>query len=87
MPCQKKEKNSNIYKNKNKQIKGNDNWKKDNVFKLSKRKDNNSLSKKKEDESGKTTKNSNNKLKSSCLKRYKLNKKILFESKRQDNKK
>ena len=87
MPCYKRGKSNNIYKNKNKQIKGKENYKKGNVFKLRKRKDNNSSSRKKENESSKTTKNNNNKLKSSCSKRYRQNKKISFESKKLDNKK
>lgn len=68
-------------------MKGKNNSKKNKELKLSKKRDKNNSKKKKEEESGKITKNNNNKSRISWFKNFIQSKKILSESKNNDNKK
>lgn len=81
IPSYKKGKNNNTFRNKNKLTKEKDKSNKGKEFKPNRKRSKKISSKRKEGESGKSTKNSNSKLKKVCLKSYSPRKKISSESK------
>lgn len=87
MPNSNKEKNFNIFKNKDKLIKEKGNCSKKPKSKPKKKENYKNSNRNKEEKSDKIIKNCNNKLKILCSKKYKPNKPTSLKSKKLDNKK